>query len=656
MTNPEATGDLPRVLRGDAVGDTMYSERWILKQLIRITKYIAGEEEFNDDFELDLCTLWDMCADKEVIAFTRKHGLIALAINAIMKSQSPRLSEIMVGIIGNMCTSKNVREECKQRTDVIRVMMELLAFPDSPTLIQVMRVLQTFAWEVSNSSQSPHGRRNEDGDQIDNDHNEADHNNDYENDYDYDPLHMHDEFYEERDIVQNANDTRNPSHKSESDSSEESSLSDMEVAHTLPTSSNKSGEELKFSTEDKSVENLTEVDQDRVGDSEGTGKSANITIQSQESANENKNQNIASSSTEVKTANVDEVEEMIISCGPQSTDASAEEMIISCVPQTADVSTEERSEPGIGTSADEDPSGVAGPSASVASTSGMGKEACPESSEDGTSCSSGPGGTSGGRRCAGYAWRNIDDNDYEDDDAGDDENPEVVAVSVNDDSVIIGTAFLWYEQFLKVENWLPEIVYILNSSKNAELIGLTWTLLSILCYIRVGDSYLCCNISGPDVMRGLLESFKEFFGQYADLDNSAFHDVLKCRKGVFKAVIMKNIFQMLTFFNHFLPVDGDLHEYLIHSYTILDHVLMSEPYEMSSFRAGINGILQLLDDLTEEKKKQDGNNVYPRYAEDAIDTTERYLMNVLLWLNRMHSADRLGEFEDVRNKLIAKFG
>ncbi|XP_057654900.1 protein saal1 isoform X2 [Diorhabda carinulata] len=49
-------------LRGDAIGDTLYSQSFVLKTLLKFS-----DLQWNDQVEEDLCFLWDMTVEKDLL-------------------------------------------------------------------------------------------------------------------------------------------------------------------------------------------------------------------------------------------------------------------------------------------------------------------------------------------------------------------------------------------------------------------------------------------------------------------------------------------------------------------------------------------------------------------------------------------------------------
>ncbi|XP_073993349.1 uncharacterized protein isoform X2 [Rhodnius prolixus] len=150
--NPALTDDLIEDLekiKGDAIGNTLYSERWVLKTLMQISQFSGNE--WNDEFESNLCSLWDMTLEKDVVNLLMKHDIITIISRVIelCSTSNNRLTEIMVGLLGNMCcVSSNVRIELSQREETITNILLLFDSPDAPVLIQLIRLVHATAWDL----------------------------------------------------------------------------------------------------------------------------------------------------------------------------------------------------------------------------------------------------------------------------------------------------------------------------------------------------------------------------------------------------------------------------------------------------------------------------------------------------------------------------
>ncbi|XP_055701814.1 protein saal1-like, partial [Phlebotomus papatasi] len=121
-------------------GESLYSERFVLSTLIKLTK-MEENEELSEDFEKDLCILWDMTIEKDVIRLLLSHNVLELFAQIIQTSTDDRLTEILVGIIGNMCSLSETRDSLCENPQVVGPILELISSFDPPTLVQLMRLL-----------------------------------------------------------------------------------------------------------------------------------------------------------------------------------------------------------------------------------------------------------------------------------------------------------------------------------------------------------------------------------------------------------------------------------------------------------------------------------------------------------------------------------
>ncbi|XP_045022831.1 protein SAAL1-like isoform X4 [Daphnia magna] len=123
--NGEAITEDDERLKGDAIGDTLYSESWILKTLMKLTEELpsysknhnnfetqeSNAVELDESLETDLCLLWDMSADKEVAHCLFQHDILSLAKCVIEESVAPRLTEIGIGILANLACQQKIGHE-----------------------------------------------------------------------------------------------------------------------------------------------------------------------------------------------------------------------------------------------------------------------------------------------------------------------------------------------------------------------------------------------------------------------------------------------------------------------------------------------------------------------------------------------------------------
>lgn len=134
--NPE---DIQKI-KGDAIGDTLYSERYVLSVLLKLSSY---QNELTDEFEKDLCTLWDMTIEKDVVKLLLQHDVLDLFGMVIHTTENVRMIEIIVGIIGNMCCFSEARDIICDKNDIMLTILNLIDNDDAPTLIQLMRFIKS---------------------------------------------------------------------------------------------------------------------------------------------------------------------------------------------------------------------------------------------------------------------------------------------------------------------------------------------------------------------------------------------------------------------------------------------------------------------------------------------------------------------------------
>lgn len=134
----------PVPIAGDVIGDTAYSERFVLKILLKFANLDTLKDEIQEkSFEDDLCTLWDMTAERDVVLFLQKHDVLNLFNFALPMIESARFIEIIVGIIGNMCCQKEVVTGLLKMETFITSLLEYMKSDDSLILVQVLRLVSS---------------------------------------------------------------------------------------------------------------------------------------------------------------------------------------------------------------------------------------------------------------------------------------------------------------------------------------------------------------------------------------------------------------------------------------------------------------------------------------------------------------------------------
>ncbi|XP_068459847.1 protein saal1 [Clinocottus analis] len=135
----------------DAIGDTVYSKHWLFSTLTRLIHMVTEHSEVNsegpmqlpDDDEEDLCRVWDMAMDKDVAAFLQEFKATDILLGVIAKSRCPRLTEVCVGILGNIACFPDTCVTLSQNDDLGAVLLLLLGDTDPPTLLETSRLLLT---------------------------------------------------------------------------------------------------------------------------------------------------------------------------------------------------------------------------------------------------------------------------------------------------------------------------------------------------------------------------------------------------------------------------------------------------------------------------------------------------------------------------------
>ncbi|XP_069019553.1 protein saal1 [Embiotoca jacksoni] len=135
----------------DAIGDTVYSKHWLFNTLTRLIHMVTehseesseGPMQLSDDDEEALCRVWDMAMDKDVAGFLQEFKATDILLGVIAKSRCPRLTEIGVGILGNIACFPDTCVTLSQNEDLGAVLLLLLGDTDSPTLLETSRLLLT---------------------------------------------------------------------------------------------------------------------------------------------------------------------------------------------------------------------------------------------------------------------------------------------------------------------------------------------------------------------------------------------------------------------------------------------------------------------------------------------------------------------------------
>jgi hypothetical protein len=131
--------ELISAIRGDAIGNTLYSEKFVLKTLLELKNFT--QTKLTTEFEKDLCFLWDMTIEKDVVKLLLHHNCLDLFTSIIEISEDERLIEILLGIIGNMSIVAETRGTMCCSPQIMSIILDQLSSPDPLILLQFMRLL-----------------------------------------------------------------------------------------------------------------------------------------------------------------------------------------------------------------------------------------------------------------------------------------------------------------------------------------------------------------------------------------------------------------------------------------------------------------------------------------------------------------------------------
>lgn len=129
-------------MKGDAIGDTLYSSRFVLKILIRlVTDPQVHTPKLDESFEKELCTFWDMTIERDVVKLLLEQQVIDMFATVIESTEDYRLIEILVGIIANMCALSEAREALCHSPTALKILLDVINYPDHLILNQLMRLI-----------------------------------------------------------------------------------------------------------------------------------------------------------------------------------------------------------------------------------------------------------------------------------------------------------------------------------------------------------------------------------------------------------------------------------------------------------------------------------------------------------------------------------
>ncbi|BHF57656.1 Protein saal1 [Sparganum proliferum] len=143
----------------DNIGETAYSKMWLYSLILRVLKFLQAEpgdpdtilsDSIDSELEKELCCLWDITVNREVLPHLREFRLVPVFSGAVARVLCPRLTEISLGILANLALDES---ECTQMTEepaFITNILNLMGSTDTRILMELFRLLQAALASHSN--------------------------------------------------------------------------------------------------------------------------------------------------------------------------------------------------------------------------------------------------------------------------------------------------------------------------------------------------------------------------------------------------------------------------------------------------------------------------------------------------------------------------
>lgn len=131
----------------DSIGNTIYSKHWLFSTLTQLIEVVTTEknkdsqEDLDEEMENEICKVWDMSMDEDVTVFLQEFNAPEILLSVIAKSKCCRLTEICVGILGNMVCFPESCASISKNDDLGEILLLLLCDSDPPTLLETSRLL-----------------------------------------------------------------------------------------------------------------------------------------------------------------------------------------------------------------------------------------------------------------------------------------------------------------------------------------------------------------------------------------------------------------------------------------------------------------------------------------------------------------------------------
>ncbi|XP_075694194.1 protein SAAL1 isoform X1 [Rhinoderma darwinii] len=147
------TSDDEEAQTEDSIGSTVYSKHWFFSTLTKLIELVTEKDkspaadeisvELEEDLENDICKVWDMSMNEEVALFLLEFNAPEIFLGVISKSKCNRLTEMCVGILGNMACFQETCLAISNNENLGEILLLLMCDTDPPTLLETTRLLLT---------------------------------------------------------------------------------------------------------------------------------------------------------------------------------------------------------------------------------------------------------------------------------------------------------------------------------------------------------------------------------------------------------------------------------------------------------------------------------------------------------------------------------
>lgn len=149
---PSGFKEYEELVDADVIKGTAFSKQWLFTVLMKLIQEVDKQNEsgntenefgvdVDEDLQDELCNLWDMSMNSDVVVFMREFKSVELLSAVIANSRAPRVTEICVGILGNLACNETVCREMSADQNFIHMVLLLLQNPDGLCLVQTFRLL-----------------------------------------------------------------------------------------------------------------------------------------------------------------------------------------------------------------------------------------------------------------------------------------------------------------------------------------------------------------------------------------------------------------------------------------------------------------------------------------------------------------------------------